>query len=290
MLRRLRLILVAATAAAAAGCSLFFDAGDLGAAPDDAGDGGEQGDATEAAAPDGRGGADGAAGSDDGCPSREGPRMVRVGDFCIDSTEVTRAQYMRFVDAVGPDAGGPAGVRFCPQTNKSVAPLDPENGYPPAKESPDFPVRAIDWCDAKAYCLWAGKDLCGGLGGAAITSDDAVDPKKSQWAKACTKDGAFRFAYGDSYVGGKCVDGPAPSQPSDGKCEGGYPGIFDMVGNVAEWIDACMAAPYTNCALVGRVAGSDEIASCTSVAVPPGDVAWPDVGVRCCAPAKNTDR
>jgi formylglycine-generating enzyme required for sulfatase activity len=25
------------------------------------------------------------------------------------------------------------------------------------------------------------------------------------------------------------------------KCEGFYPGVFDMEGNVAEWVDSCMA-------------------------------------------------
>lgn len=267
MLRRLIVVAGGSAAMLAAGCGLFFDTDDLGSPSN-----GDGGDAT----PD----VDAAAST--GCPSGEGPSMVRIDDFCIDSTEVTRAQYARFVAAVGADAGGPA-VRFC-ATNKSVAPHDPEQEFPPVKESPDFPVRSIDWCDAKAYCLWAGKDLCGGLGGQALTPDDAVDPKKSQWAKACTKDGALRYAYGDTYKSGKCFEGTARSQPTDKKCEGGYAGLFDMVGNVAEWIDACRDAPYTNCAHVGRL--DDEIASCTSVSAPPGDVPWMSVGVRCCAAAK----
>lgn len=283
MLRRLSAFV--AIAAAVAGCSLFFDADDLGSAQGALADGADESsvDASDASTGDDAG-SDVGTPVDNGCPSKEGPSMVRVDDFCIDSTEVTRAQYMKFVEAVGPDAGGPA-AKFCPKTNSSIVPLDPEQGFPPAKESPDFPVRAIDWCDAKAYCLWAGKDLCGGLGGVEITSADAVDPKKSQWAKACTKNGAFRFAYADTYASGKCVEGTAPSQPTDRKCEGGYAGLFDMVGNVAEWIDACQGPPYTNCALVGRL--SDEIASCTTVVVPPGDIPWGNVGVRCCAPAKK---
>jgi formylglycine-generating enzyme required for sulfatase activity len=285
MLRRLIVLVAASAPTIGAGCSLFFDADDLGSSSSALADGGVEGGASDAGDAGVESDASGpGVDADNGCPSKEGPSMVRIDDFCIDSTEVTRAQYARFVDAVGADAGGPA-VKFCPTTNKSIAPLDPEKGFPPVKESPDFPVRAIDWCDAKAYCLWAGKDLCGGLGGAAITSADAVDPTKSQWAKACTRSGALRFGYADTYASGKCVEGTAPSQPTDRKCEGGYPGLFDMVGNVAEWIDACREAPYTNCALVGRV--GEEIASCTTVESPPGDIPWGNVGVRCCAPAKK---
>src|SRR5580658_7610030 len=39
------------------------------------------------------------------CPGKHGPAMVSVGDFCIDSTEVTAGQYGEFLDAgYNPDA------------------------------------------------------------------------------------------------------------------------------------------------------------------------------------------
>ena len=287
-MRRLTLgrasVVVGATAVALStyGCGLFFDPGELGAGVADAAD--RDQDAAIAPVPDA--GLDAATGAE-GCPSGEGPLMVRIDDFCVDSTEVTRAQYARFVAAIGADAGGPAGVSFCDETNTSLAPIDPEQEFPPAKETSEFPVRGIDWCDAKAYCLWAGKDLCGGLRGAKLASTDATDPAKSQWAKACTKDGMFRFAYADSYASGNCVEGTQPSQPTSRTCEGGYAGLFDMVGNVAEWVDACRDAPSKNCALVGRSPGSNDVASCAVVSLPPGDVPWNSAGVRCCAPARD---
>jgi formylglycine-generating enzyme required for sulfatase activity len=212
--------------------------------------------------------------------------MVRIGDFCIDSTEVTRAQYSRFMQAIGPDggAGQPTGVRFCDQVERSFEPLDPASGFPPRTVTPEYPVDSIDWCAAKAYCLWAGKDLCGGLHGAPLAAADATDPQKSQWAMACSHGGTLRYAYGDSHVAGICVEGDMDPQPVNKKCEGGYPGLYDMVGNVPEWIDACEDPPKTNCAMIGATIG--DIASCTTVSVPPGDIPWPYAGVRCCAPAK----
>ena len=267
MLRRLTFI---AAVTGLAGCSLFFHADDLGADPPVAATPEAGADAGETAAPT------------NGCPSREGPAMIRVDDFCIDSTEVTRAQYARFVAAVGTGAKLPANAKQCRILNKEVTPIDPEEAFPPRKEGPDHPVRLVDWCDAKAYCQWAGKDLCGGLGGRKLTPKEATDPSKSQWAKACTEGGAKRFAYGDSHVTGRCVEGPDPSQPKNEKCEGGYPGLFDMVGNVAEWVDACDDDPSTSCALVGH-APEREISSCTWVDAPPGDIPWNNAGVRCCA-------
>jgi len=284
MLRRLDLLVLAvlatcAACAAGAGCSAVFDAGALGAGSDGGVDDG-------GALPDSGGEDAHAADASEGCPSGEGPRMVRIGDVCIDATEVTRAQYMRFVDAVGNDAGGPPNLPQC-AANDSLEPVASVGVPAPPPETPEFPVHGIDWCDAKAYCLWAGKDLCGGVAGHALTSDDATDPKKSLWAKACSKDGTQRFGYGDKYVGGRCVDGERAVRPPDGTCEGGYPGLFDLVGNVGEWIDACRPTSVTGqfCALMGT-GPKTEIASCASVDVIPAEIPWPRAGVRCCAPAK----
>jgi len=43
--------------------------------------------------------ADGAPPDTGACPVLEGPAMVRVDNYCVDSTEVTRAQYQKFLDA-----------------------------------------------------------------------------------------------------------------------------------------------------------------------------------------------
>jgi len=47
-------------------------------------------------------------------------------------------------------------------------------------------------------------------------------------------------------------------------CEGFYPGLFDLEGNVAEWVDSCdgSSGPNDHCTLAG---GSeiDQIAYCT---------------------------
>lgn len=277
MLRRL--ILASVACAAVLGCGLVYDTGKLGAEPD----GSDAGDAAAAMDDDS---ATMTVEAANGCPSGKGPSMVRIDDFCIDSTEVTGEQYARFVMAVGAESGGPAGVAQC-IANTTLTPAV-TMGFPaPPPETLAFPVHGVDWCDAKAYCRWAGKDLCGGLGGKTLTSADATDPQKSQWEKACTKNGTKRFGYSDSYSAGKCVDGEKPIRPANGTCEGGYAGLFDLVGNVAEWIDACQAPldSQAPCALMGSSPGPDEIASCTSADTVQGTIPWTNAGIRCCAPA-----
>jgi sulfatase modifying factor 1 len=276
------------------GCGLIFDTDKLGdgAAPS-ASDGGLNEGAGDT---DGAGG-DGAAGSDSNgasaCPSGKGPSMVQIdSDYCIDSTEVTGAQYAIFVAAAAPDAGAPADLPQC-AGNDSLGPVM-EMGFPaPPPETPAFPVHGVDWCDAKAYCRWAGKDLCGAIGGkagATLSPADAADPQKSRWENACSHAGTKRFAYSDDYSSGKCADGQNPVAPVHKTCEGGYDGIFDMVGNVAEWIDACEPPldSQAPCALMGGSGGdvgSSDLASCTTDDFVQGTIPWGNAGIRCCAPA-----
>ena len=60
---------------------------------------------------------------------------------------------------------------------------------------------------------------------------------------ACTAGGAQQYPYGDRYSPTACNGGdmgtellPTGSMPG---CEGGIAGVFDMSGNVAEWLSPC---------------------------------------------------
>jgi sulfatase modifying factor 1 len=72
--------------------------------------------------------------------------------------------------------------------------------------------------------------------------------------------GARTFPYGATYQAGACnvqmLSPPAGSTSAAGTtagCQGGYDGLYDMVGNVEEWIDACGQSPALgdSCALAG---------------------------------------
>ena len=109
----------------------------------------------------------------------------------------------------------------------------------------------IDWCDAFAYCAWAGKRLCGAIGGGPEPYRTTMnDVTKSQWYAACAGGQSMprKYPYGDSWQRGWCADitknapQPVGTMPN---CHGppGTPqaAVFDMSGNVYEWTDNCMA-------------------------------------------------
>ena len=227
------------------------------------------------------------------CPGDAGPAMVDVGGYCIDSTEVTEAQYATFLAAVGSTPSDPAPCAF--KTSHT-----PDNGstcrWNPAMY-PNLPVVCVDWCDATAYCKWAGKRLCGKIGGGSVAYPGAedIDATKDQWYRACSMAGTRKYPYGNTLDAGACNGSErnvsatvaVGSRPG---CVGGYPGLFDMVGNAFEWENSCAdnssgakcklrsgswffndGAGYNRCS---GVYTSDSVRS----------KRYDDTGFRCCAP------
>jgi len=110
---------------------------------------------------------------------------------------------------------------------------------------------------------------------------------------ACSHDGAQRFPYGNVYDRSACTtddpDGSVAPVKSKPTCEGGYPGIFDMSGNVFEWVDTCEVAdgsPSSCWIRGGSYAWSNDqqVQECATSASASPDIVWPDYGFRCCSP------
>ena len=103
----------------------------------------------------------------------------------------------------------------------------------------------VDWCDAHAYCAWLGRHLCGAIGGGALPFGLVDEPGSDAWFVACTHDGLTPYPYGPSFDETKCIDSSGsssrvePGPVGTSTCVGGYAGIYDLSGNVREWIDAC---------------------------------------------------
>ncbi len=202
----------------------------------------------------GGGGHGGKGGGAPHCPGSGGPEMVLIeaasGSFCVDATEVTSAQYKAFVDTnpskelVGPECAWKSS--FAP---KSVGNSCEPKHYDPIG-LPNHPVACVDWCDAYAFCGWAGKRMCGAFGGGENPFDSHDDATKSEWFYACSAGDTQLYPYLGAYQPMACVGDDYDGVPGDGAlddasavgtagCEGGLSGLQDMSGNVWEWERSC---------------------------------------------------
>jgi sulfatase modifying factor 1 len=301
---RRRAVLVCVTIAASA-CSLFVDTGGLDTQTD-ATDGtvdapfdapndvrADATDATDATA-------DGPTTDDAGCPNGGGPSMVHLPWGCIDSTEVTHGQYKQFVTATQQGYTPPTPPRCGWNTGYLLSTASYCIGQPD-----DFPVNCINWCKAYAFCQWAGKHLCGGLDGGALSFDvdeagatsnrQDVDPNFSAWELACTNSATTTFPYGNTFQPVCNTPPPNDAGGPDAVAVGSLPqcqgpaGVFDLAGNASEWLDACNQAAGNGasdrCAHLGGASSS--YLSCGSH---DDDTRSSEVftgyplGFRCCAP------
>lgn len=238
------------------------------------------------------------------CPTTGGP-MVLVegpqGPYCIDATEVTSLEYSLWLNTV-PTPGGQDPVcgwktSYFPRSSGGQCNA---SHYDPILK-PNHPVACVDWCDARAFCEGVGKRLCGGLGGQVLEYDAFNDPQKSEWTFACSEGGQKSYPYGDTFEQAKCADdfydgslNAGNGNPVEAKeaatCEGGFPGLFDMSGNLWEWENACRPAGGSDprddqCQdRGGSFWDQQNYLSCTSPSVNPRrDHFNKNVGIRCCA-------
>jgi hypothetical protein len=284
-------------------------AGNAGAAGS-AGAAGAQADASAGSSAGGAGGvADtGAPDTDTGadappapkCPEGlPGPKLVAVPSpggvwYCIDSTEVTGGSYWDFVVAKRLGSSGkydmtgqPAG---CEGNDTYV---HWKAGTSCEGAAPKEPANCVNWCDAYMYCKWAGKHLCGKIGGGTLPASAATDASQAEWYNACSAGGKVKFPYGDTFDPNACntpdlQGNPGHVMPAGAmqNCRGPFApfdAVFDLSGNVWEWIDSCEGG---GCVDVGGgygyMASPDDV-SCLSRFPHPRLLAGPAGGLRCCA-------
>ena len=258
------------------------------------------------------------------CPEGlPGPKLIAVPaangqTYCIDQREVVNSEYQTFLGALkGKAAVQPAECAW----NKALEPelydpTDPnDDGINSGKCSnqtwnadPSFAVVCVDFCDAWAYCAWAGKRLCGvaGAAGTAVnvmTAEQAQSTgtsTKSEWYSACSQGGATKFPYGDSYVAGRCVDAEkvktagkeqarSTQDTTDSSCHGTkapFRDVHHLSGNAWEWQNTCADAGKS-CAISGgsRAEAKAESLGCASLGIAFSGEINPLLGFRCCADA-----
>ncbi len=204
----------------------------------------------------------------------EGESLGTPYAFCIDRAEVTHQAYRAFWQEVNGGDFDPTAILAsrdeCSWKGTDAEALVPEFGDMFQSDwdnttNPLLPMVGIDWCDALAYCSFAGKRLCGGIEGDAVPYK--AQQTRNEWYLACSNGDQRSFCYaedGDNQPSG-CVDGagteascPAydPAACASNADCGGWRGLWEetesatcaaaassalvnLSGNVAEWVDAC---------------------------------------------------
>jgi formylglycine-generating enzyme required for sulfatase activity len=234
--------------------------------------------------------------------------MERVdipGSDCawIDRTEVTVEQYQRWQDDVASDAVSwePTWCAWKTTRTDPIQAADDECvnqllSFDLQPFAPSKPMRCTDFCEAEAYCRWAGKHLCHDTSGLGIQGPHGYP---QEWQLACTNGGTTRYPFGndssdacntgqsaESCVGftGTCGVRPAGAES---ECAN-QRGVMDLLGNVAEWVFACNYVdpqrPLTPTGCLTRGGGYDSVLTpCDLELTLPSDTRRPSLGFRCCA-------
>ena len=224
------------------------------------------------------------------CPTTtRGPMLVPTPlGFCVDATEVTVQQYRAFLTDVNGVVSGQE-----PRCADNAT-FNPTPGLP--DESRDsYPVANVDFCDAVAFCTWSGKHICRGRDGSSLGPLSRNVAAESQWYAACSSnaDGLHKYPYGNSVDPSACngqdrTDAARALLPVKrlSTCVGGYPGLFDLAGNVYEWDDLCATddAGATSCeARGGSYQNSAVNLRCDHAGVYDSTTHDETIGIRCCA-------
>lgn len=149
-------------------------------------------------------------GSNDGDPDEMPEHQVFVRNYYVDKKEVTQAEYERYVKMTK------RGKAFVPVFEDDISKI----------QGADLPAVGMSWTDAEAYCKWAGKRL----------------PTEAEWEKAARGETKRKYAWGDQFETGRAnldgnEDGFQYLAPPGAFESGRSPyGLYDMTGNVAEWV------------------------------------------------------
>jgi len=149
-------------------------------------------------------------GSKDGDPDEAPEHQVFLKAFFIDRKEVTQEEY----------------ARFAKMTKRAMPKIEVFEDDQSKLLKPEFAAMSVSWDEALAYCKWAGKRL----------------PTEAEWEKAGRGEGKRKYPWGDSFIPGYSnVDGSEDGYKylaPPGSFEAGRSpyGIYDMTGNVAEWV------------------------------------------------------
>jgi sulfatase modifying factor 1 len=180
-------------------------------------------------------------GSEDAEEDERPPHRVHVDDFLLAVHPVTNLEYARFVRETGHRVPAiyelplvvTVGSRDRERTFRSSGQPYIWTESDPPRDRLDHPVTLVRWDDAVAYCAWLS----------AATGRVVRLPTEAEWEKAARggTEGK-RYPWGDrldrnlaNFLGDPGLRPQQGTTPCRAYPPNGY-GLFDMVGNVWEWV------------------------------------------------------
>ena len=200
-------------------------------------------------------------GSAVGLPNERPVHRVELDGYWVAKYSVTVGQFREFVEATGYLTDAERGWGTWQWTGQRFDEPDPEsdawtllmdgrwnNIY--FEQGDDHPVGSVSWNDANAYAAWLSQRL-----GVAF-----VLPTEAQWEKAARGTTGRRFPWGDGAPNGELAnyadkhfankygayarradvsidDGYVETSPVDAYPQGrSQYGVFDLAGNLGEWV------------------------------------------------------
>lgn len=148
---------------------------------------------------------------------------VTIPSFFVDETEVSNAQFKRFLDESD----------YQPRVRDNFLKLWPDGRMP--AELADHPVVYVDLDDARAYAKWAGKRL----------------PTEAEWHLAAQGTDGRAWPWGDKYEPARCNSTGTRTLPVRSCPDGRSPcECYHMAGNVWEWTESERDDGHTRFAII----------------------------------------
>ena len=191
----------------------------------------------------------------------EGPvHQVVIGEpFAVGVKEVTRGEYGRFVRATGHSAGDSCWTYEDGEWKDRGRRNWEDPGF---EQTDEHPVVCVNWEDAKAYVKWLSDETGEGYRLLSESEWEYVARGGSGTARYWGEDGQCRYANGgDRSVKGRysdwrwgvasCDDGHVHTAPVGSFAPNGF-GLYDVLGNVWEWVEDCWNGSYAGAPSDGR--------------------------------------
>ena len=197
-----------------------------------------------------------------GSPSKESGRKDTEGPvhrvtierpFAAGRHEVTRGQFRRFVDETGHSAQD-----GCQTFRRGAWKWRDEDNWlePGFAQTDDHPVVCVGWEDARAYVEWLSmktdksyrllseSEWEYAARGGAQTARYWGDRSSQACKYANVLDRSYRKKYRGNSAIHQCDDGFAATSPVGSRAKNGF-GLYDMLGNVWEWVEDCWHAGHS---------------------------------------------